>query len=163
MNGDWTDDQEGIETIILEYFTNIFKTDNPSKFEASLGAISSRVTPDMNEELLAKFKAREVWAALKQMHPTKAPGPDNMSPIFFHQYWDIVGPDVVNCVLEVLNSGVMPVNLNETYICLIPKVASPQKTMEYKPISLCNVIYKAISKVLTNRLKRILREVVDES
>lgn len=127
-NGDWTDDQEGIETIILEYFANIFKTDNPSNFEVSLGTISSRVTPDMNKELLAEFKAGEVWAALKQMHPIKAPRPESMSPIFFHQYWDIVGRDVVNCVLEALNSGVMPVNLNETYICINPKVASPKKS-----------------------------------
>ncbi|KAL0006736.1 hypothetical protein SO802_008238 [Lithocarpus litseifolius] len=97
------------------------------------------------------------------MHPTKAPGPDGMSPIFFHQYWDIVGPDVVSCVLEVLNSGVMPYDINETYICLILKVASPQKITEFRPISLCNVVYKTNSKVLANRLKKILREVVDES
>ena len=108
----------------------------------------------MNEKLLAVFKAEEVWQALQQMHPTKAPGPDGMSPIFYQHYWDIVGPDVVNCVLEVLNSGVLPCTLNETFICLIPKVSSPQKITEYRPISLCNVVYKIISKLLANRLKK---------
>ena len=163
QNGEWIDDQQGIENISLEYFVSIFKSDFPSNFAESLEAISPRVTSDMNKELLAEFKAAEVWKALKQMHPTKAPGPDGMSPLFFHQYWDVVGSDVISCVLDVLNSGVLPCELIETYICLIPKVASPQKITEFRPISLCNVVYKTISKVLANRLKKILREVIDEA
>ena len=163
QNGEWIDDQQRIETTILEYFANIFKSDFPSNFAESLDAISPRVTSDMNKELLAEFKAVKVWKALKQMHPTKAPGRNNMSLLFFHKYWDVVGSDVISCVLEVLNSGVLPCELNETYISLIPKVASPQKITEFRPISLCNVVYKTISKVLENRLKRILREVIDES
>ena len=98
QQGDWIDDQEGIENIILEYFTKMYRSDNPSNFDASLGAITKRVTQEMNEELVAEFKAEEVWQALQQMHPTKAPGPDGMSPIFYQKYWDIVGHDVVNCV-----------------------------------------------------------------
>ena len=81
--GEWIDNQEGIENITLDYFTKIFRSDNPSNFDASLSAISKRVTTEMNEKLLAVFKAEEVWQALQQMHPTKAPGPDGMSPIFY--------------------------------------------------------------------------------
>ena len=116
----------------------------------------------MNESLTPEFKAEEIWRALKQMHPTKAPGPNGMSPVFFQNYWDIVGSKVINCVLNSLNSGVMPSGVNETYICLIPKVKSSQKITEYRPISLCNVIYKIISKVLANRLKSKLTEIIDE-
>lgn len=79
----------------------------------------------MNESLIAEFKVEEVWRALKQMHPTKAPGPDGMSPVFFQQYWDIAGSEVVNCLLNTLNLGVIPCGINETYICFIPKVKSP--------------------------------------
>ena len=43
----------------------------------------------MNQALLKEFRTKEVWSALKQMHPTKAPDPDDMSPIFYQKYWDI--------------------------------------------------------------------------
>ena len=97
------------------------------------------------------------------MHPTKSPGPDGMSPIFFQKYWDVVGPQVIQSVMYILRTRMMPNGLNDTYICLIPKVKSPQKISEYCPISLCNVIYKIVSKVLANRLKRVLPDVVSEA
>ena len=54
-----------IEMTILEYFADIFKSNNPSNFDVSLNAISNRVTPDMNEELLVEFKVEVVWRALQ--------------------------------------------------------------------------------------------------
>lgn len=162
-NGKWQENQENVESIILEYFKGIFKSGQPSNFEASLNAINQKVSPEMNESLTAEFRVEEVWRALKQMHPTKALGPDGMSPIFFQQYWDIVSPDVINCALNTLNSSVMPCGINEIYISLIPKVKSPQKITKYRPINLYNVIYKIISKVQANRLKCKLAEIIDES
>ena len=117
----------------------------------------------MNEALLGVFRVEDVKIALNQMHPTKAPGPDGMSPIFFQKYWDVIGSSVVNSVLQTLRTGVMPTGLNETFICLIPKVNCLQKIMEFRPISLCNVVYKLVSKVLANRLKKILPMVISES
>jgi len=74
-----------------------------------------------------------------------------------------VGKDVINIVLNILNNGVCPTTLNKTFIALVPKVKSPNSPMDYRPISLCNVLYKLVSKVITNRLKDILHEVVHEN
>lgn len=114
----------------------------------------------MKNQHLEGFIAPEVQKAFQQMHPTKSPGPDGMSHVFYQRYWDIVGPHVISCVLHTLNSGIMPSGLNDTYICLIPKVNCLQKITEFRPISLCNVIYKIISKVLANKLKKILLGVI---
>ena len=163
FEGVWHAEEGEIEAIILDYFRNIFKSDCPANFEASLDAIEESITHDMNRELLKDFKPDEVKRALNQMHPTKAPSLDGMPPLFFQKYWDIVGPCVLDCVLQALNSGTIPPHANETYICLVPKTKNPQKISEYRPISLCNVIYKIMSKVLANQLKKILPVVISEA
>ena len=95
-------------------------------------------------------------AALKQMHPTKAPGPNDMSTIFFQKYWDVVGNDIMCMVLNVLNSNMLIADINRTNITLIPKINSPSKMSDFRLKSLCNVLYKPVSKVIANLLKNIL-------
>jgi len=88
-------------------------------------SISIRVTEDINQNLTREFTREEVDAALKQMHPTKAPGRDGMSTIFFQKYWDVVGNDVFGMVLNVLNSNMSIAKINKTNITLIPKIKKP--------------------------------------
>lgn len=85
------------------------------------------------------------------MHPSKAPRPDDLPPLFYQRPWDIVDPTVTTAVLQVLNSGEVPPNLNHTFFTLISKKNQPMKVAEYHPISLCNILYKLISKIVANR------------
>ena len=71
-----------------------------------------------------------------------------------------MGESVINAVLDYFNSGVMDPAINHTHIVLIPKIKSPEKMSDFRPISLCNVIYKIISKVLANKLKQILPNII---
>ena len=66
-------------------------------------------------------------------------------------------------VLHCLNTGSFPPSINHTFISLTPKVKSPKRVSIYHPIASCNILYKLISKVLANKLKRILPHVVLES
>jgi hypothetical protein len=90
------------------------------------------------------------------MHPLKSLGPDGFSACFYQQSWHIVKAKVCQAVLGFLNHDIFYADLNSTYIALIPKIKSPTSVTEYRPISLCNVLYKLIAKVLANRLKKVL-------
>ena len=95
-------------------------------------------------------------ATLKQMAPLKAPEPYSMPPLFYQNYWELVGGDVTKTILSYLNSAFVPHPLNHTFLTLIPKIKNPISVSNYCPISLCNVLYKIFSKVLANHLKKNL-------
>ena len=92
-----------------------------------------------------------------------APGPDGLHAIFYKRFWELLGEDLTKTVLEAVNSGSIPEGWNMTTIVLIPKVDNPEYITQFRPISLCNVIYKVISKMLAARLKVLLPEIISEN
>ena len=65
--------------------------------------------------------------------------------------------------LSSLNSSTLLKPINHTFITLIPKVQNSEKATEFRPISLCNVIYKIVSKVIANCLKPLLNSIISET
>ena len=157
------DTNEGMASLLINYYENLFSTSQPMNIDDVVANVSHVVSEDMNKALVREFTASEVEIAIKQMAPTKAPGPDGMPPVFYQKFWHVVGSDVTKAVLSCLNSGRILKSINHTFITLVPKVKSPERVTEFRPISLCNVIYKLISKVLANRLKLILPRIVSDS
>ena len=149
-NGVWVEDETEMGRVVERYFKNIFSTSNPSGFDSILNGILCTVDVDLDPCVRGEFQAFEVKQALNQMDPNTTPGPNGMSPIFYKSFWHIVGEDVTAVVLQALNSGIVPESLNSTFISLIPKVKNPKKVSEFRPISLCNVVYKLIAKVVAN-------------
>lgn len=96
------------------------------------------------------------------MHPDKSPGPDGLNPAFFQTYWSIVGADVVQFCKSFFCSGVLPGGINRTLVCLFSKVKYPKKMADLRPISLCNVLMRILSKVMTNRLKPCLNSIISD-
>jgi hypothetical protein len=94
------------------------------------------------------------------MQPLKAPGPDGLGVGFYQKHWAIVGDGVRKAILNFLNSGIFDPSLNLTYIALIPKTHKAASVSDFRPIILCNVLYKIIAKVLANRLKQVLRDII---
>ena len=162
-NGTWYDTNDTIANVAIRYFKNIYTSSQPASFDDVTAVIPTRVTDEMNRELIKEFSKDEILTALKQMHPTKALGPNGMLAIFFHKYWDIVGNSVTNMVLNVLNSNMPIAELNKTNIALIQKKKSPTQMADFRSISLSNVAYKIITKVLSNRLKIVLPQIITEN
>lgn len=70
--------------------------------------------------------------------------------------------EIVAAVQQFFREGMMPVGVNETCILMIPKVTQPESVKDFRPISLCNVLYKIVSKCLVNRLRPLLDEIISE-
>ena len=161
--GNWHDSPDSIAEVAISYFKNLYSFAYPTHISEVLDTIPTKVTEDMNQSLIKEFTRKEIEVALNQMHPTKAPGSDGMSAIFFQNYWIIIGNDVICMILNVLNSNMSMTEINITNITLVPKIKNSTKMTDFRLISLCNVIYKLISKVLANRLKKIPPYLISEN
>lgn len=93
----------------------------------------------------------------------RAPGFDGFTAAFYQQFWELVGPDVCVMVRRFFETNEIDGRINKTQLCLIPKISTPKTMSDYRPISLCTVNYKIISKVLIMRLKKCLGSVISDS
>lgn len=133
LTKNWNTIEGSIAQIVEHYFQHLFTSSNPEDIEGVLNSVDRRVTPSMNASILQRYTPEEVRKALFQMHPSKSPDPDGMSPFFFQKFWHIVGHDVTTVVLLVLNSGHMLRKMNHTHIVLIPKKNDRTHMMDYRP------------------------------
>lgn len=123
--------------------------------------------PNVGDAIIAtigrRLDSKEVHDALFGMAPLKAPGIDGLHAQFFQTQWNIVGESLISMVRGVFENGMLDEFFNKTLLVLIPKVAGPEFVTQFRPISLCTVPYKVLTKVLANRLKSIMPTLVEEN
>ena len=164
-DGRWLDTESGVAGAIECYFQDIFTSIRPPE-EATqrvVASVEDRITEEMSSTLGREFTAEEVRVALFEMGSLKAPGPDGFHAAFYQRNWATMSNDITRMCLRILNEGQPVDELNATLICLIPKVQNPTRVSDYRPISLCNVLYKLVTKTIANRLKLVLNEIISEN
>ncbi|GJW94529.1 hypothetical protein Tco_0174201 [Tanacetum coccineum] len=121
-----------------------------------------RITLDQNvaTDMIRNVTRQEVKSALFSMGNEKSPNLDGFTVAFFKESWDIVADDLVAVVCEFFTNSKILKELNHMIIALIPKVNSPNRVTDYRPISCCNVIFKCISKIIANRIKDSIKVLV---
>ena len=118
------------------------------------------VTEQDNLELTSPVTENEIYKALFDMDPHKAPGPDGFGASFYQDHWLQVKDHLCFAIKDFFISGRLLTEINHTFIALVPKVDHPETTTHFRPISLCNTLYKIIAKVLVNRMRPILQRLI---
>ncbi|KAA3465353.1 reverse transcriptase [Gossypium australe] len=162
-DGRETTEKSEIVESATSFFKNLFMSRGVGESFHLLQGIEKRISSDTNASLLSSFTEEDVVSALQEMRPTKAPGPDGFSAIFFQRYWHIVGKDVTSFWLGILNNGQDFGHLNSTDIVLIPKTQNPSNLSNFRPISLCSIHYKIVAKGIANRLQGVIEMCIDKS
>lgn len=114
------------------------------------------VDQEDTEELQKEVTLDELEATLKWFKKDKSPGPDGWTIEFYIAFFDILGHDLLNIVEASRRRGRISSAIKSTFIALIPKTDAPSSFDDFRPISLCNCLYKIIAKIIANRLKPIL-------
>ena len=160
-SGTWITGPTALSHLVQNYFSNLFSEVLPRGGRTHL--LSGRF-PVLQEDtftaICKPFDLQDVHSAVHSMDPYKAPGPDGFHALFFQNYWDLVGDKVCQLVLDVLKGARFSEGLNNTFLALIPKVVNPQHISQFRPIGLCNVVYKVITKIIVGRLKHAFQELI---
>lgn len=110
-----------MERVLINYFSELFSSYNPSEVDSICEVVKDKLSEDHKAWCDMEYSGEEVKEAIQQMHPLKAPGPDGLPALFYQKYWHIVGGEVQELVLSILNNNASPTELNRTFLVLIPK------------------------------------------
>lgn len=143
----------------MKNFIELFKSSNPPSPSLE-GLIPNCVMEVDNENLMRIPQEEEIWEAIQGLHPFKSPGPDGFPGIFFRSYWEIVGQQTSKFVQECFRTSIIRKEVNRTLLILIPKTMGASTFNQFRPISLCNFVYKIVSKIIATRMRKIIPKLV---
>lgn len=146
--------QAEIREAFREHFQQVFQTSHPSNSDTlrETQGVANKLLVAMKTTLAENYTREEVVAALKQMALVKSLSIDGFNPIFYQIYWHIIEGEITSIVLKFLKFFDNCIKF--TYIALISKISNLILASDFRPISLCNVMYELVSKFLANRLKK---------
>lgn len=149
----WEEDQETLKNMVRNHFIDLFHETERDR-EQLVGWNTYPTTQETHHaELRARVTLEEVKRAIFDMGPHKAPGEDGFPAYFFQQYQDLTATSLLQFIHHIWETPESIVEVNNTLLVLIPKVDNSEFVTQFKPIALCNVAYKLITKVIVNWIK----------
>lgn len=156
---------EGMANEGIRHFSDIFKEiDHVNMVEVvKMAHLFPGFADEMdNRALMVEVTKGELKAVLSSFQKDKSPSPDGWTIEFFISLYEIIGGDLLKAVEGTRTSGRIPASFNATFIALIPKTNSSTSLNDFRPISLCNCVYKVVSKIISRRLKVVLSHHISE-
>ncbi|OMO51138.1 reverse transcriptase [Corchorus capsularis] len=114
-----------------------------------------------HNSLVSILELDEIRTALWQMKPFKAPGPDGLHAAFFQKCWNDINDTLLKTIQQIFSSFKMKDNWKSFLICLVPKTLSPETIKLFRPISLGNTCYKLTTKIIANRIKPFVDNLIN--
>ncbi|KAL0444877.1 UNVERIFIED_CONTAM: Retrovirus-related Pol polyprotein from type-1 retrotransposable element R2 [Sesamum latifolium] len=165
-NGDSITEESGVADEFMRFYTTLLggrRRDNHVNLMFLPPWARYIIPHDEGEIMIRPMEREEIKAAFFDIAEDKAPGPDGFSAGFFKAAWNVIGDELTTAVQDFFISGKMLKQVNATVLSLIPKVANPTTVADFRPISCCNVLYMAITKIIVQRMHDVMGKIVSPS
>ncbi|CAN1148757.1 Transposon TX1 uncharacterized 149 kDa protein [Linum perenne] len=159
-DGSWTFDDAQMQEVAGDHFQLLFRAGQTIPLDPKAAEFPTPLSDSEGRTLAAVPTVEECLHTLKAMGGLKAPGKDGFHPIFYQKCWDIMGSDTANFISLCFRNPKLVEKVNETIIVLIPKIPKPEVISQFRPISLCNVSYKAVTKCIADRLRKHMNKLI---
>ncbi|KAG7487320.1 hypothetical protein MATL_G00021900 [Megalops atlanticus] len=149
-------------SIASRFYSDLF-ADKPVSFETGevfLGKLEKRISDESRSRLEQPISRKELDAALADMAKGKVPGADGLPMEFYRTFWDVLGPVMVDLANEVFSSGLLGDSMRTGVLSLLFKKGDVAQLKNWRPLTMLCVDYKLLTKVITERLKVVIAEVV---
>jgi hypothetical protein len=157
--------QADIKTTAFNHYKAFFQATSAPSLAAQIETTSLFPKMVTTEEALAlesPCTKEELLEVIKGFKKEKSPGPDGWSVELYLHFFDLMWQDLLDVVEDARIRGRVSSQLNNTFIVLIPKSNLPRQFKDFHPISLCNLCYKIISKIIARRLRPFLSRALSE-
>nr|KYP71396.1 Retrovirus-related Pol polyprotein LINE-1 [Cajanus cajan] len=158
-SGRWISDKAELEGLVTNFYKDLFQNIDPYT-PFNLTGYFPEVHDSLMQNLGRDIIEDEIFGAIRRMGSFKAPGPDGFQPIFYQTRWSTVGPSICSLIHEFEAHPSKIATINDTFITLIPKSDNVSSLKHMRPIGLCNVSYKILTKVLSHWLRSIMKDLV---
>jgi hypothetical protein len=160
-NGTVVTEHADKENILFQTYKNRLGT---SSHPPMLFDLESLIQPTAGlEELSVPFTTQEIDAVIKNMPADKAPGPDGFNGQFLKSCWHIIKEDIYKLYFQFYEGKLNLESINMGHITLIPKIQSPEGVNDFRPITLLNCVLKILTKLLANRLQKVVLKIVHKN
>ena len=148
---------------IHSFYTELYKH-APTSTTAQDFLLSNLPSLDSNDSETCDrpISVDELDQAVKQLNRNKTPGLDGLTCEFYQCFWPLLKNDFYQVLQECIEQKCLPLSIRRAVISLLPKKGDLLEISNWRPVSLLNTDYKIIAKVLANRLKSVINDVVQE-
>ena len=164
-SGTSVDGFDAVGQVMLNYYKQLLGSQPAGRSRIDMEVIGhgAILTKEQQLTLCKDFLDSDIRTTIFSISNVKSPGPDGFSCGFFKTTWAITAPLICSAIEQFFRTGDLPSRVSGTKLILLPKTPQPQTASDFRPLSCCNVLYKCITKLLCQRLKDILPDIIHPS